>query len=351
MTISASGAEATAALLESLSQAERFAEPYAHWIARRVFSETIAATLNGLPIATAGTEGVSGKRELHNDTRQYFDAANMARFPACAAVAEAFQSSAVARRIETLMKTDLTGTYVRLEYAQDVDGFWLEPHTDLGVKRFTMLIYLNAEGARQADLGTDLFADASTWAKAPPFDDNTALIFVPGDNTWHGLRKRPIAGVRRSVIMNYVTRDWRAPRTAGLSGYAGSGLSGPFGEESPDHPGRLFGGVHRFGRARIVGIAGEATDPAAFHQHPQEPGMAGEAEVEDIHRSRGRDRLGDHRDAVPRHDQAVGETEDGAVGVVPLQVPQEHRWIVAIGSLQKRANGRGCPPRGCDRET
>ena len=108
------------------------------------------------------------------------------------------------------MKTDLAGTYVRLEYAQDIDGFWLEPHTDLGVKRFTMLIYLNEGGSHGDDRGTDLFAAPDRWAKRAPFEDNTALIFVPGGDTWHGMSKRPIAGVRRSVIMNYVTQDWRA---------------------------------------------------------------------------------------------------------------------------------------------
>ena len=97
-----------------------------------------------------------------------------------------------------------------MEYAQDVDGFWLAPHTDLGVKRFTMLIYLNDSADDQLGLGTDLFCDDETWARQTPFDDNSALIFVPGANTWHGLRKRPIVGVRRSVIMNYVTDDWRA---------------------------------------------------------------------------------------------------------------------------------------------
>jgi hypothetical protein len=199
-----------AAVLDSLSAAEAFGSPYAHWIAPRVFPADIAATLNHLPMDTARTDGVSGKRELHNDTRKYFDAANMARFPACAAVAHAFQSSRVARRIETTMKTDLADTYVRLEYAQDVDGFWLEPHTDLGVKRFTMLIYLNEGGAEDDDRGTDLFAGPDLWAKRAPFEDNTALIFVPGGDTWHGLTRRPIAGVRRSVIMNYVTADWRA---------------------------------------------------------------------------------------------------------------------------------------------
>ncbi len=202
--------QAIRVLLNSLTTAESFAAPFTHWIARRVFPDGVAATLNDLPIAVADTGGVSGKRELHNGTRQYFDAANRDRFPACTAVAEAFQSSAVVRRIETLMKTDLSGTYVRLEYAQDIDGFWLQPHTDLGVKRFTMLIYLNAHGAEQADLGTDMFSDATTWAKRPAFDDNTALIFVPGDNTWHGLGRRSIPAVRRSVIMNYVTRDWLA---------------------------------------------------------------------------------------------------------------------------------------------
>ena len=36
------------------------------------------------------------------------------------------------------------------------------------------------------------------------------MIFVPGDDTWHGFEKRPIEGVRRSVILNYVTHEWRA---------------------------------------------------------------------------------------------------------------------------------------------
>jgi len=36
------------------------------------------------------------------------------------------------------------------------------------------------------------------------------MVFVPADNTWHGFEKRRIEGVRRSVILNYVTHDWRA---------------------------------------------------------------------------------------------------------------------------------------------
>lgn len=173
-----------------------------------MFPPGVTDTLRSLPFSTPDLHGVSGKRELHNDQRHYFDAANNARFAACGAVAEAFQSRAIAEAIEAATGADLSCSYVRLEYAQDTDGFWLQPHTDLGVKRFTMLIYL-ADGAEHADLGTDIYENHETWAKRSAFIDNTALVFVPGDNTWHGLERRRIVGVRKSVIMNYVTDSWR----------------------------------------------------------------------------------------------------------------------------------------------
>ena len=31
-----------------------------------------------------------------------------------------------------------------------------------------------------------------------------------GNNTYHGFEKRPIKGVRTSLIINYVTNEWRA---------------------------------------------------------------------------------------------------------------------------------------------
>ena len=198
-----------ASLCASFAAGAPHDKPYRHWIVSDVFPAGMPHTLFHLPFPTADLGGVSGKRELHNDTRRYFDADNNARFEECRAVADAFQSPEVVEAIERHTGADLTGTYVRLEYAQDIDGFWLQPHTDLGVKKFTMLIYLG-DGPDQDDLGTDIYADHETWAKRPPFTPNTALIFVPGDNTWHGFERREIKGVRKSVIMNYVTDDWRA---------------------------------------------------------------------------------------------------------------------------------------------
>ena len=198
-----------ASLLASFANARAAAAPFRHWTVSNVFPDGLTDALRSLPYPAPDLNGVSGKREFHNDQRHYFDAANIARFDACAAVADAFQSRTVVDLIETETGADLAASYVRLEYAQDRDGFWLEPHTDLGVKRFTMLIYLPDDDA-QADLGTDLYANDETWAKREPFTDNTALVFVPSVSTWHGLARRSIIGVRKSVIMNYVTADWRA---------------------------------------------------------------------------------------------------------------------------------------------
>jgi hypothetical protein len=201
--------EIQANLLSAFTTAALDDSPYRHWTLSNVFPPGLSEALRTLPFAPPRLDGVSGKRELHNDQRHYFDAENMARFGVCAAVAEAFQSEPVIHAIESVTGAELSGSFVRLEYAQDTEGFWLEPHTDLGVKRFTMLVYL-AEPGSPSELGTDIYAAPDRWIKRTAFVDNTALVFVPGANTWHGLERRPIPGIRRSLIMNYVTEAWRA---------------------------------------------------------------------------------------------------------------------------------------------
>ena len=72
-----------------------------------------------------------------------------------------------------------------------------------------MLLYLSTDPGHE-DWGTDLYADADSLAETAPAEFNSAVVFIPSDNTWHGFRKRPIAGLRRSLIINYVTQEWRA---------------------------------------------------------------------------------------------------------------------------------------------
>jgi hypothetical protein len=204
-----SAAEIAETLAASIGRRRGFDEPYRHYLLAGLFPERVAAELAELPFVAPGIDGVSGKRELHNDTRRYFDTAAMARYPVMRAVAEALQDKSTVCRLAEAFEAAIDKTYLRLEYALDVDGFWLEPHTDLGVKKFTCLIYLS-DGPDHETLGTDIYWNKERHFGRSPFAPNTAMVFVPSGDTWHGFEQRPISGVRKSVILNYVTDEWRA---------------------------------------------------------------------------------------------------------------------------------------------
>lgn len=192
----------------ALVEAESSDVPYQHWILNGLLSPKILKDLQALEFPLQELDGVSGKREHHNDSRHYFDQNTIPEFPVAHAVASAFQTPRMVRAIQDFFGVDLEGTFLRLEYAQDITGFWLQPHTDLGVKRLTVLIYLS-DGEAHETLGTDIYTSETEWAARSPFAPGTAMAFVPGANTYHGFEQRPINGVRKSLILNYVTTDWR----------------------------------------------------------------------------------------------------------------------------------------------
>jgi hypothetical protein len=195
--------------IRSVDAAQRSEQPYRNWSLKACFPLDTVEDMLALPFEAPSLEGISGKRELHNNTRKYFDRENRDQFPVCEAVAQAFQDKRVTSHIENVFGTDLDGTYLRIEFAQDIEGFWLEPHTDLGVKVFTMLAYLSKDASHH-DLGTDIYDAEKRRVGRSLFAPNHAMVFVPSDNTYHGFEKRPIKGVRTSLIINYVTNDWRA---------------------------------------------------------------------------------------------------------------------------------------------
>jgi hypothetical protein len=198
-----------ASLLESFSGARRKEEPYRHWFLDKCLPVDAVDPILALPFQAPDLGGVSGKRELHNATRRYFDVENRAEFPVCEAFCQAFQDSRVTDKIAGHFGSRLAGTYLRVEYGQDTDGFWLEPHTDLGVKMFTMLLYMSKD-AQHRTLGTDIYDRNKKHLGSSPFAPNAAMVFVPSDITYHGFEARKIEGVRKSVIINYVTNEWRA---------------------------------------------------------------------------------------------------------------------------------------------
>ena len=178
-----------------------------------------------LPFPAPELGGVSGKRELHNATRKYFDVENRAKFPVCEGFCQAFQDKRVTDTIAERLRLQAGGSYLRVEYGQDTDSFWLEPHTDLGVKMFTMLLYMS-KNPQHRTLGTDIYDQDKKHVGASPFAPNAAMVFVPSGITYHGFEPRKIEGVRKSVIINYVTNEWRAREQLAFPGSSRSRRSG-----------------------------------------------------------------------------------------------------------------------------
>lgn len=200
-----------AAFLSALANAREESRPFRHWRLRDVLDRGLRAAIETEERAAPRLDYKLGRREEHNPTRRYVDAAAIRAGAPARALAEALQDRRTVAAIETRCGISLRGANLRIEDARDGEGFWLEPHTDIGVKAFTMFVYL-ADPQRPRDWGTDLYEDAETHSMRVPFEDNTGLIFVPGKDTWHGFESRPIDGVRRSLIVNYVAPEWRNRR-------------------------------------------------------------------------------------------------------------------------------------------
>lgn len=198
-------------LLTALRNAHHVTEPFDYWLLEDVLPTPVCDAIANLPYAPPGGAVFDGRREANNSTRVYFSPENQKKHAVMQDVADAFRSPDTRRTLEAVTKTDLSKGSLRIEYCQDVDGFWLEPHLDISVKLFTMLVYLSDDPALRT-AGTDIY-DASPEHKlvaSAPYEKNKGLIFIPGTDTWHGFTKRPITGVRKSIIINFVAPDWRA---------------------------------------------------------------------------------------------------------------------------------------------
>ena len=195
--------------LGSLAAAEHGTEPFPHWLPATMLPADVCAGIDSLPVAVPNVDETKGKRETHNSSRLFFAAPQRRAHPVCAALTAGLQNQLVVRQLERTCDVSLAGSFLRVEYCLDTQGFWLEPHTDIGAKLFTMLVYLS-EGPGSESWGTDILDGPDRLVGTTPYRRNSGLIFVPSARSWHGFHRRPIVGVRRSLIVNYVRPEWRS---------------------------------------------------------------------------------------------------------------------------------------------
>jgi hypothetical protein len=198
-------------LLAALNKAEHLREPFDYWLMEDILPEAVCDGIAALPLAPPEDAIFDGRRKSNNSKRVYFTPTNQQRFAVCREVADAFYSSRVVQALERTTGAALTTGRLRIEYCQDVDGFWLEPHVGIPVNLLTIRVYL-MDAPELHEAGTDIY-DCSPEHKflaSVPYEWNTGLVFIPGNKTWHGFRKRAIHGVRKLIIIDYVGWDWHA---------------------------------------------------------------------------------------------------------------------------------------------
>jgi hypothetical protein len=193
----------------AIGRACRSEWPYRHWRLNDVLPHPLCDAVCALPFAPPRVSDTCGKRETHNSQRIFVSTGTRRRFAACDALADAFQDEATVGLLQDLCEIDLDGSFLRIECCLDTDGFWLAPHTDIGAKLLTLLIYLS-DDPQARDWGTDIMDPTGKVLDRVPGDFNDGLMFVPDSDTWHGFAKRRISGIRRTLIVNYVKPEWRS---------------------------------------------------------------------------------------------------------------------------------------------
>jgi hypothetical protein len=203
--------ETAAQFLYSVSHAGHRSWPYRYWLLKDALPPEVSAAIADPPFPAPSETTFDGRRETNNSTRVFFSPAVQQSHAVCKEVASAFRNPRVISAIEDTTGAKLRDGQLRIEYCQDTDGFWPEPHVDIPVKKFTMLVYLSDDPGLR-DAGTDVYDGSAEHrpVATAPYECNAGMIFIPGTNTWHGFSKRPIRGTRKSIIINYVSPEWRA---------------------------------------------------------------------------------------------------------------------------------------------
>jgi hypothetical protein len=194
--------------LHALRTCERSDWPYRTWKMKEVLPLNLCIGILTLPICPAFLGKTDGTRGTYNDQRTFITPTLRGKFACCQALADALQRPTVARQLAETCAIQVEGSYLRMEYIQDIDRAWLEPHRDIPEKLFSMVIYL-FHGPDSVEWGTDIYDHDMKWIGRATGAFNSATIFIAGPHTWHGFEPRTIVGVRRLMEINYVTPDWR----------------------------------------------------------------------------------------------------------------------------------------------
>ena len=194
-------------IINSLKKLTINLDPYVRFCLTDVLPDNLCQDIINLPIEPPISGKMDGTRDTYNKQRTFITPETRKQYPVLDILAKTFQSSEVAKQLEETCGISAKDKYLRIEYIQDLDGMWLEPHRDIKDKVFSMVLYL-CTGSEAKNWGTDIYDKNKKWFGRSEPKFNSAVIFKSGENTWHGFEPRTIVGVRRLLEINYV-QNWK----------------------------------------------------------------------------------------------------------------------------------------------
>ncbi len=184
-------------------------DPFNHWLYNRVLLDETVDELLKIKLPLPKIENHRGKREIYNKSRIFFNKENCDKYPVVRNIVKIFNNPDIVSQLGNICGRDLKQGKLRIEYTLDSGDFWLEPHLDIKEKLLTFLVYLSKDPG-SSEWGTTIYNKDLSFHSKAPYKSNLGLMFMAGKDTWHGVLKQNIQGVRKNIIINYVTSDWKS---------------------------------------------------------------------------------------------------------------------------------------------
>lgn len=201
-----------------LHSSQLFHEPFKYWTLTDALPLDVADDLADFqPPKENIAYDTQGERATRNSQRIFINEAMRQKYPKLDMIAHVLDSADIRSYFEDICSISLKKTALRIEFCCDGPGFWLKPHRDIGAKKLTLIVPLS-KSSKATNWGTDLLnANGKVVARASAAF-NSGLLFIPGDNTWHGFSPRSIQGLRRTLIINYVSELWKSRHELAFNG-------------------------------------------------------------------------------------------------------------------------------------
>lgn len=176
--------------------------PFEHYTFTEFFCDKELDSINQIQLDNHSAS-LDGARTTNNN-RFFVNKDNIDTNFALKRVVDFFLKEETIKMFEDESGKKIRGNYLRVEFIEDKEKSWLEPHVDINEKLMSFLVYLNNTD-ESLDIGTALYDSNKKFVTTVPYINNTGFYFFPGTDTWHGLESVQIKERRRAVMVNYCT--------------------------------------------------------------------------------------------------------------------------------------------------